>query len=300
MSDNMRMEVLWGVKLLDDGFTSIPNLIIRNYRRLGIEHGEFGFLCQLLTYKHDTRDPYPSRDDLASHLCCSTRQIDKWVKSLRDKGMILTGRRKNVHNKQWGNTVYNFKPLLDAALNLTGDQPLPDAPVDFDVIWDDEKPREPQVRMEPNVPQVRMGSEPQVRMVSEPEVRTKITIKNNNKKDDCLIDPSREIAASLESETEGIIETLKEHSGWMMVDNHRSMKSEPRYIPQIYLMLLKQFEHQLDAAIAATACELYKDRSYDWINGCMRIQLDNPVAFFNSCYKDAVKAYKAGRKIAKL
>src|SRR4051794_38254652 len=98
MSESSRMEIMWGVALLDEGFTSIPNLLIRNYRRISIEHGEYGFISQLLSYKHDARDPYPSRELLAENLCCSTRQIDKWIKSLKNKGLLRTGRRRNIHN----------------------------------------------------------------------------------------------------------------------------------------------------------------------------------------------------------
>ncbi|MBO1515713.1 helix-turn-helix domain-containing protein [Metabacillus bambusae] len=109
MSESSRMEIIWGVALLDEGFTSIPNLLIRNYRRIGMEHGEYGFISQLLSYKHDARDPYPSRELLAANLSCSTRQIDKWVKSLRAKGKEGIGERRKKQKKERGNTVYNFK-----------------------------------------------------------------------------------------------------------------------------------------------------------------------------------------------
>jgi hypothetical protein len=114
---------------------------------------------------------------LADCLKCSERQIDKWVKSLRDKKLIRTGRRRNRDNKQWDNTVYNLKPLIDTVLNFIGEKPLPDVKDDYEIIWDDEnnEPNEPEIRMDP--------SEPEVRMENAPEVRTKRKVKRTNKKD---------------------------------------------------------------------------------------------------------------------
>lgn len=286
-----RMEIIWGTRLLDEGFTSLPNLLIRNYRKLKIEHGEYGLICQLLSYKHDARDPYPSRELLAENLCCSTRQIDKWVKSLRTKGLLRTGRRRNVHNKQWDNTVYNFKPLLDSLLRLIGEQELPAPAEEFEVIWDDDTekndPREPEVRVDP-VPEVRMGLVP--------EVRTKMKSKKENIKYDCLIEASAEIAVASESVSNEIYETLHTE-----VPKHCYMQGMPLgtgYINEIYLMLLNQFPNQLSPEIVSIACELYFNRACritipEGISMTMDIQ--NPVGFYQICYKDAIKQYKAQR-----
>jgi hypothetical protein len=168
--DNERLEAIWGHRLLDEGFLGIPNIIVRNYRRLGIEHGEFGLICTILTYKHNTHDPYPSHEKLAEHLQCSTRQVRKWIDSLEAKQLLLIGRRRNKDSKQLGPMVYNFKPLIDAALNLVGVTPFSNPEDDWDIEY--QKPLEPEVPLgkdkpvEPEVP-----LEPQVRGPLEPEVR---------------------------------------------------------------------------------------------------------------------------------
>ncbi|WP_157067117.1 helix-turn-helix domain-containing protein [Alicyclobacillus shizuokensis] len=145
-----KLEAIWGHRLLDEGFLAIPNIIVRNYRRLGIEHGEFGFICAVLTYKHDGRDPYPSQETLAEHLQCSTRQIRKWADSLEKKGLLLIGQRRNRQSKQFGNVVYNFRPLIEAALKLVGEKPLPASKEDWDVEY--RQPVEPEVPAEPQIP----------------------------------------------------------------------------------------------------------------------------------------------------
>jgi hypothetical protein len=60
------VELVWGSAILDDGFTTMPNMITRNYRRLGMTHGEYSFISLLATFKHDVNDPYPSQETLAA------------------------------------------------------------------------------------------------------------------------------------------------------------------------------------------------------------------------------------------
>ena len=290
---NSHVEIIWGVRLLDDGFTAIPNLIIRNYRKLGIEHGEWGLICQLLTYKHDERDPFPSRKELAENLCCSERQIDKWVKSLREKKLIRTGTRRNSHNKQFAGTVYSLKPLLDACLGLVGEPALPPSADEFEIIWDDEKePCELQVRTEP--------CEPQVRVPCEPQVRTKIKRENNNSFV-CLGAPAEIAVASesvpdSESGPDPIYEALIEHvPKYCYVDG---MPLGEGYITEIYLMLIEQFPNQLDPEVVRMASELYFERACKIENGqvVMKLKIDTPVGYFKFCYDGAIKSYKAKQR----
>ena len=173
--ESNRLEVIWGTRLLDDGFLGIPNVIVRNYRKLGLEHGEFGFICTVLTYKHDTSDPYPTEDKLAEHLNCSVSQIKKWVKNISEKGLVLVGQRKSTDKKTWSSNVYNFRPLIDKALTLVGEKPLPPSD-DYEIIYR-KKPGIPEVSTEePGIPEVSMEGTPEVSMDSAPEVYTNISI----------------------------------------------------------------------------------------------------------------------------
>lgn len=66
------------------------------------------------------------------------------------------------------------------------------------------------------------------------------------------------------------------------------------YINEIYLMLINQFPTQLSSEVIELACDLYTDRATD-LYGNMRMKIDSPIGFFNTCYKDAIKQYKATR-----
>jgi hypothetical protein len=185
MSEN-RLEVIWGTRLLDEGYTSLPNLIIRNWAKVGVKPGEWALITAILSYKHDARDPYPSREQLAVDLDCHVKQIQRWIKSLKEKKLLRVGRRRNQTTKQWDNNVYSFKPLLDAVMQLVGEIPLPDTE-DYDIEWEDgekDKPGIQNVSTEPRTQNVSVEKEQIVSMGQGQIVSTKKkSIKKKNKKE---------------------------------------------------------------------------------------------------------------------
>ncbi|MFK2825721.1 sigma 54-interacting transcriptional regulator [Bacillus sp. B190/17] len=80
--------------------------LARHYRRLGITHGEWGLICAVFTYEAAGWTFYVLEEELAEHLECGTRQIRKWLYSLRKKEMLIVER-------SWKKTGYNFKPLIE-------------------------------------------------------------------------------------------------------------------------------------------------------------------------------------------
>ncbi|WP_066399492.1 sigma-54 interaction domain-containing protein [Neobacillus mesonae] len=89
----------------DDQTFSTLSKFARHYRRLGITHGEWGLICAIFTYKSVDWTFHFTEEELAAHLDCGTRQIRKWLYSLRKKEMLILER-------SWKKTGYNFKPLL--------------------------------------------------------------------------------------------------------------------------------------------------------------------------------------------
>ena len=124
MSDKhspQHVEIIWGNTILDEGFTTIPNLIIRNYRKVGLTHGEYSLLTILFSFKHDVKDPYPSQETLAKIFYGdsyeegkSERALRKLIKSMEDKNLLEVSFRY-IEGKRKSNQ-YNFKLLIDACL----------------------------------------------------------------------------------------------------------------------------------------------------------------------------------------
>ncbi|WP_036605308.1 helix-turn-helix domain-containing protein [Paenibacillus assamensis] len=113
---------------------------------------------------------------------------------------------------------------------------------------------------------------------------------------DCM-SASAEIACSSESQnySNEIYQALEERvTQKCYIANGVTMGGS--YIPEIYLMLVNQFPKQLDPEVISIACDLYAARAAD-LFGNLRFNIDNPVGFFNNCYKDAIKQYKAAKRV---
>src|SRR5699024_6155933 len=142
----------------------------------------FGLIMQLISYKHDEGNPFPSQETLAANLESSTRAVRKLIAGLEDKGLIWV-EYQYIEGKRASN-IYILKPLIDKCLEMFGESRLPDEKPkrrSFRKIRkNDEKLSEPEVPVvqEPEVPVV---EEPKVPVGSEPEVPTNITREYNNK-----------------------------------------------------------------------------------------------------------------------
>ena len=168
---------------MDEGYLAIPALVVRNYRDLGIEHGEFGLICTILTYKHGASDPYPTHETLAHNLHCSERQVRKWVDSLEAKRLLKVGRRRKRDCKQLGPMVYNFKPLVDAALKLVGESPLPESNAGWEIEYRELVDTGPEVPLDTGLQVRKFG----------PQVPLNRSMNRSNKDDDLLRSHAREI-----------------------------------------------------------------------------------------------------------
>lgn len=180
--DTNNVQVIWGTPILDDGFANVPNMLIRNYRKLGITHAEFGLIMNLITYKHDAGNPYPSQETLANSLDSSTRAVRKLISSLEDKELIWV-EYQYIEGKRSSN-IYVLKPMIDKCLEMFGESRLPDYKPKKKTyrkvrnkIKNLEEPHVPVVQ-EPQVP---VGMEPEVPEAQEPRVPTNITSEYNNK-----------------------------------------------------------------------------------------------------------------------
>ena len=166
------VELVWGNRILDDGFSTVPKVLIRNYRKLGISHAEFGLINILITFKHDSRDPFPSQETLAKIFFAddyktgnSERAIRKHIESLKKKKLIRVGIRKDSLTKKYSSNVYSLEPLINKCISILGYE-TPYQEKQYDVIWEDENPEELKVPT---------AQEPKVPTAQEPKVPTNIT-----------------------------------------------------------------------------------------------------------------------------
>ena len=85
---DQRITIVFGDGLLEAGYTSVPNLLLNHYAKLGITSDELVFLLHLLQYKWSSRDPYPRLQTIAEKMGKSWRQAHRYAHSLKAKGFL--------------------------------------------------------------------------------------------------------------------------------------------------------------------------------------------------------------------
>lgn len=85
--------------------SAIYSQLARSYRQLGITHGEWGLLSIIFTFEGEGWTFYVTEEELAPYLQCGTRQVRKWLQSLKQKGYLQV-------THQWKRKGFNVDPLI--------------------------------------------------------------------------------------------------------------------------------------------------------------------------------------------
>ncbi|HEX4774936.1 MAG TPA: hypothetical protein VH234_05465 [Candidatus Saccharimonadales bacterium] len=101
----------WTEDIAKDGFTCVPNRLIKNLVALSIEPVEFVLLVAIESYRYTLEGrPRPSIDTLSKLIDRSPRHTRRMLQDLESKGFIERIRRHNKTNE------YDLVPLI-LALN---------------------------------------------------------------------------------------------------------------------------------------------------------------------------------------
>ena len=100
------LEKKWGKPLISEGWTAIPNIIVHNQRRLGLDAQDFALIMVIASHWWvKERLPFPSKKKMASYLDLSTRQIQRRLKGLESAGFLKREFRPGR------STIYSLEPL---------------------------------------------------------------------------------------------------------------------------------------------------------------------------------------------
>src|SRR5215218_5952626 len=83
-----RITVRFGVELLEDGHTAVPNLVLNNYAKLGITPAEMMLTIHIWQYWWTEKQPYPSLQAVADKMQVSRRQVRNYVQGLKEKRLL--------------------------------------------------------------------------------------------------------------------------------------------------------------------------------------------------------------------
>lgn len=105
----------WGIPLLDEGFTQIPNHFFRVYSRL-ISRTEWLFICHLSTYQYESREGEcrPSLQTIAREMGYQNVRSAQLLRASLENKKYLT-----VVYRPGRESLYCFKKLSEALMALT-------------------------------------------------------------------------------------------------------------------------------------------------------------------------------------
>lgn len=96
----------WSPAIAAHGHTALPNILLRNYKSLGITGPELRIIIALELHRWNDKEPWPSISTLAKLAGVSSRRARILVSSLHDKGIITRTLRDNAAS------TYNFDRLI--------------------------------------------------------------------------------------------------------------------------------------------------------------------------------------------
>ena len=109
-----RLVVRFGAEIMEEGFTSVPNLVLNQYAALGITGAEMLFIIHVWQFWWSEREnPHPASRTLAERMGVDQRTIRNYTASLEAKGFLATRERIIPGEGQRAN-VYDFAKLLKA------------------------------------------------------------------------------------------------------------------------------------------------------------------------------------------
>lgn len=96
----------WSKAILDDGYTVIPNLLIKHLVDLGLDPLHFTVLVAIEMHRWRPESAWPSQQKLADITGYSTKTIHRVTENLHDMGLINKIKSRGKH------TLYDFTPLV--------------------------------------------------------------------------------------------------------------------------------------------------------------------------------------------
>lgn len=116
---------IWGQNLLEDGWATIPNALLKYQSKLDISNSELVILIHLISFiHHPSSQIYPSINLLSERTNQDRRTIQRTIRRLEEKDLV----RKRVRSK--GKTdigmtnTYDIDPLMRKLIGLYLSKPV--------------------------------------------------------------------------------------------------------------------------------------------------------------------------------
>ncbi|MEQ9620312.1 MAG: helix-turn-helix domain-containing protein [Deltaproteobacteria bacterium] len=109
--DKTKIVQIWG-EILDEGFTSVPNILLRYRSRIGLKPKHIMLIIDIMSYKWDAGYPFPSYSTLGLRAGIEERSVKRITQDLEELGLLIKTPRFDGETGAQVTTVFDFRPLV--------------------------------------------------------------------------------------------------------------------------------------------------------------------------------------------
>ena len=114
--DKTKIVQIWG-NILDEGFTSVPNILLKYRNNLGIKAQHLTLVIDIMSFKWDTENPFPSYSTLAKRAGVAERTIKRVTQDLEELNLLIRTPRFDNKTGAQITTIFDFRPLVEKLTN---------------------------------------------------------------------------------------------------------------------------------------------------------------------------------------
>jgi hypothetical protein len=132
--DKTKIVQIWG-EILDEGFTSVPNILLRYRSKIGLKPKHIMLIIDIMSYKWDAGYPFPSYSTLSQRSGIEERSVKRITQDLEELGLLVKTPRFDNETGAQVTTVFDFRPLVTKLIEeLNRDEKLPDSAINPEYI----------------------------------------------------------------------------------------------------------------------------------------------------------------------
>ncbi|MGB2691965.1 MAG: helix-turn-helix domain-containing protein [Thermodesulfobacteriota bacterium] len=109
--DKTKIVQIWG-EILDEGFTSVPNILLRYRSKIGLKPKHIMLIIDIMSYKWDAGYPFPSYSTLSQRSGVEERSVKRITQDLEELGLLVKTPRFDSETGAQVTTVFDFRPLV--------------------------------------------------------------------------------------------------------------------------------------------------------------------------------------------
>ncbi len=109
--DKTKIVQIWG-EILDEGFTSVPNILLRYRSKIGLKPKHIMLIIDIMSYKWNAEYPFPSNATLALRAGIEERSVKRITQDLEELGLLIKTPRFDYETGAQVTTVFDFRPLV--------------------------------------------------------------------------------------------------------------------------------------------------------------------------------------------